>query len=144
MIAYKFLARGAMSPFQRVAWPRPESGRWIEAADRDVATAGVHACRVPDLAYWLHDELWRVELEGQLCDAPFQVVAERGRLVEELTVWREGGASAFAESCAIRATSAAARGHIAGAERAAGMAADADACVAAGLVATTAYIAAAI
>jgi hypothetical protein len=144
MLAYKFLARGAVSPFQGVAWPRPDSGRWLEAGSRDVATEGIHACRVPDLAYWLQHELWRVELAGALREAPFQVVAERGRLVEEVTAWREGGASAFAETCAIRAAAAAARAHVAGAERAAGMAVVGGAGGAGGGGAAPRYIAAAV
>jgi hypothetical protein len=144
VLAYKFLARGALSPFQRVHWPRPDAGAWLDASGPDLLDAGVHACRMRDLPRWICDELWRVELAGEVVEAPFHLVAEHGRLVEEVTLWRDGGAAAFAEACAIRAAAAAARADVVRADRAAAMAAEADACRAAGSVATTAYVAAAV
>ena len=42
---------------------------------------GVHGCRAPDVAYWLADALWEVELDGDVVDTRHKVVGSRGRLV---------------------------------------------------------------
>jgi len=95
-IAYKFLARGARGPVTGLAWPTV--GRWLEASGPvSLCRDGVHACRADQLAYWLHEELWRVELDGEQIDGPDCVVAGRGRLVQRVDAWSEaGGAQRFA------------------------------------------------
>lgn len=103
--AFKFLARGAVGPISRVPWPRPQAdaaGPWLEAdAPLALCRAGVHACGADQLAFWLHEELWRVELDGELSQGIDCVIASRGRLVARVDVWSEaGGAQRF--SAAVR------------------------------------------
>jgi hypothetical protein len=106
MIAYKFLAEGRVGPFSRVAWP-PE-GEWLQAGGGDRACgARVHACRVEDLPEWMDQELWRVELDGDVRVDCGKLVADRGRLHERVAVWDLGLMAAFAEACALRARDAA-------------------------------------
>jgi hypothetical protein len=99
--AYKFLARGAVGPVSRARWPLPErsqAGAWI-GAEEPVALcrSGVHACLKEHLAFWLHEELWRVELEGDLSTGLDCVLSPRGRLVQRIEAWsEEGGAQRFA------------------------------------------------
>jgi hypothetical protein len=95
-LAYKFLARGARGPITGLAWPA--AGRWLEASGHlALCHDGIHACRADQLAYWLHEELWRVELDGERIDGPDCVVAGRGRLVGRVDAWSEtGGAQRFA------------------------------------------------
>jgi hypothetical protein len=122
VIAYKFLAAGAVAPFTGVPWPPPDGrrpGRWLEA--RGAPEDGVHACRVRDLPYWFEDELWRVELDGAIAEAPYQVVGRRGRLLARVSGWDGAAAVAFGAGCADRlrpALTAALRagGHGAGAD----------------------------
>jgi hypothetical protein len=61
-----------------------------------LCSSGVHACRAPELAHWLHEELWLVELGGSLLEGIDCVVAERGRLVRQIDAWADGGAARFA------------------------------------------------
>ncbi len=58
--------------------------------------SGVHACRVEDLAYWMHVQLWEVELGGQIVKGDHLVAASRGRLVRRLDHW-EVVSAAFGE-----------------------------------------------
>jgi hypothetical protein len=102
VIAYKFLAAGARGPLTRVVWPA--IGGWL-VTDEPIAVGlrGVHACLGEQLAHWIHDELWQVELAGALIDGPDCVVAERARLVRRIDGWNPEGAIAFASACVDRA-----------------------------------------
>lgn len=98
MIAYKFLARGAVSPFTGFRWPEP--GEWVEAqAGRD---EWIHACRRGDLPYWLDDELWRVELQAPVHEARYQVAAPRARLVARIEGWDPPFEREYAWACLMR------------------------------------------
>jgi hypothetical protein len=101
VIAYKFLDRGQVAPFTRVVWPEP--GRWLESERVELCAAGVHACRVADLPYWLRTELWEVELEGDVVEGERLVAARRGRLVRPIENWSDETAKAFGASCAEEA-----------------------------------------
>ena len=94
MIAYKFLASGAIGPLSRVAWPAP--GEWLETGDVVVGKQGTHVCRPEQLAHWIHDELWRIEIDGPVIEAPDCIVVARARLVERVTAWDP---IAFARAC---------------------------------------------
>src|SRR5512142_2319376 len=106
MIAYKFLAAGAVAPFTGHPWPPPSEGApgaWLAAPGGDLAGRGVHACRVQDLSLWPDEELWVVELGGPFLVRRHQIVAARGRLVRRVEAWRAETARAYAAACAWRA-----------------------------------------
>ena len=106
MIAWKFLAPGAMGPFSRVTWPTPSEGRpgaWVEATVHPCAS-GIHACEAADLPYWLHAELWEVELNGAVVRAGHKVVAPSGRLTRRIDAWDRNAMRAFCEDCEARVT----------------------------------------
>ena len=100
--AFKFLARGAIGPVSGFAWPMPKAGRagsWIEAREPlQLCANGIHACAAQELAHWIHDELWIVELDGQLLAGHDSVVAERGRLTRHVEGWAAGGCARFARA----------------------------------------------
>lgn len=106
---WKFLARGGVGPISGVAWPRPPEGggapgAWLEAGGPvDPCRTGLHLCREAQLAFWLHDELWEVEVEGALTDGYDCVIAERGRLVREVEAWRGELGAGFARAAADHA-----------------------------------------
>jgi hypothetical protein len=105
VIAYKFLAAGAVGPFTGFVWPAPSAagpGRWVEAPDRR-GDHGIHACRERDLAFWLDAELWRAELADPASDGQRQVVSPRARLLARIAAWDEHEARGFAEACLWRA-----------------------------------------
>jgi hypothetical protein len=104
MIAYKFLAPGAVAPFTGFPWPVAEGGPgpWVEAAD-ERADLGIHACRPCDLPYWLDAELWRAELAAPVGEGQRQVVAKRGRLLERVQAWGPEAAAQFAQEAALMA-----------------------------------------
>ncbi len=107
MIAFKFLERGAIGRFSGFSWPHPSEdhpGDWVETIDEvKQCFQGVHAIRTDDLLDWLDDELWEIELDGDIVDVGGMLVAERGRLLRRVDAWDEPTAAAFAADCALRA-----------------------------------------
>jgi hypothetical protein len=107
VIAYKFLCAGGVGPFSRYAWPLPRAGRpgaWVIAAsDTVICRTAVHACRVGDLPWWLQDELWETELDGDVSAGRHKVMAPRARLLRRVEAWDAGCAQRFADACAMRA-----------------------------------------
>jgi len=92
--AYAFLGTGATSYLTGAVWPAP--GEWLESADR------IRACSAEDLAWWLDDELWEVELEGDVRRVGRALTATRGRLVARLEGWSGDIAAELVEVCARR------------------------------------------
>jgi len=107
MKAYKFLASGAIAPFSGFAWPTPDGdrpGAWVEAGGPLApCERGAHVCRPIDLAHWLHEELWELEVDGDRIDAIDGLIAQRARLVRRVDGWHQGGAARFGEACARHA-----------------------------------------
>jgi hypothetical protein len=107
VIAYKFLARGGVGPFSRYAWPLPRDdrpGAWVSAAAGAVlCRSAVHACRVRDLPWWLQDELWEAELDGEIATGRHKVMAPRARLLRRVDPWDAPCSQRFADACAMRA-----------------------------------------
>ena len=99
MIAYKFLRAGGAGRFTGFRW---EPGSWVDAGAADPCRAGIHACRVRDLPIWLDDELWEIELDGEIVAGERKVVATRGRLTERIDRWTPELAREFGRFCARR------------------------------------------
>jgi hypothetical protein len=135
--AYKFLRRDGTTLFTRFAWP---VGEWVETEGVLVwCDNGIHACRIEHLPHWLGQELWLMELHGEIVSVHDAVVARRARLVERVSAWSGGVAQEFGDHCARRAR------ELAGTAPAAdGRASDAAADAAIGWVSAAAYIAAAV
>jgi hypothetical protein len=76
--AYKFLDAQGRAPFTATSWTH---GEWVVTTAARPCREGVHACRAVDIAHWLADSLWEVELGGEIVDSRHKVVASRGRLV---------------------------------------------------------------
>jgi hypothetical protein len=93
---YKVLEPGGVAPFTRFPWPVDE---WVEAERVEPCRAGIHACRVRDLPYWLGPELWEIELDGDLVEQERKVVARRGRLVRRVPEWNVQLLRDFTASC---------------------------------------------
>lgn len=113
MKAFKFLSAGARARFSRHAWSMPRGatpGAWVEAArPLKLCAQGIHACRTADLPYWIDDELWRIELDGELLNANTMIVAERGRLIERVSRWEADLRTELAQFCRARAHAVAAQ-----------------------------------
>lgn len=100
MIAYKFLASGTLGPFTGARW---EPGEWVEVeGPLEPCANGIHACTGDHLAYWLGEELWTVEVDGEVVDEGTVLVARRGRLVDRVAGW-PASSLPFARDCAARA-----------------------------------------
>jgi hypothetical protein len=100
MNAYKFLRPGRVAPFSGFAWPE---AAWVDAdGPPELCRTGIHACRLEHLAYWLADELWVVELAGELVESELQVIAPRGRLSRRVGAWDEEARSELAAECVRR------------------------------------------
>lgn len=125
MIAYKFLSAGAYGLFSRFAWPAPSNGtpgEWVHAdGELEPCLNGVHACADTTLVDWLDEELWEVELEGDVLEAEGTLVAPAGRLVRRVEGWNGDCARRFTDYCvdtavALAAESLARAGHESDAE----------------------------
>jgi hypothetical protein len=102
MIAYKFLRAGRTGPFSKFVWPEP--GVWVRSgATTDPCKVGIHACRTRDLPWWLADELWEVELDGEPQVDEHKIVAPAGALRSKIDGWTAGCAQEYGEACAWRA-----------------------------------------
>lgn len=99
MIAYKFLAPGALGPFTGFQW---EAGTWVEAEAAAPCRQGIHACRVGHLPLWLDAELWEIELDGDVVEGERKLVAQRGRLAQRVVGWTPALAHEFGRFCARR------------------------------------------
>ena len=107
MTAFKCLRAGAIGPFTEFEWPQPtgsDPGTWVDAGAVDLCRRGIHACQAEDLPYWLQDELWEIELEGDFQRIGRKLAARRGRLVRRMSAWDPDAARAFALTCADRVT----------------------------------------
>jgi hypothetical protein len=75
----------------------------VEAEAAEPCRAGIHACRPAHFPFWVAEELWVIELDGEVVESASKLVARRGRLVEPVEAWTAGGATAFGKDCALRA-----------------------------------------
>jgi len=114
MKAYKFLTGGGTGRFSEFQWPLPIKdgvGDWVDAGEElEDCRTGVHACTPRQLLDWIDDELWEIELDGEIVERDAMIVAQRGRLLARITAWNDGMAQEFAEACAWRARDFAFRG----------------------------------
>jgi hypothetical protein len=102
VIAYKFLRTGREGPFSAFRWPDP--GTWVRATESLArCRCGVHACRPRDLPWWLSDELWEIELDGNVVEDEHKLVASAGALRSRAERWTPASAQDYGEACAWRA-----------------------------------------
>jgi hypothetical protein len=110
--AYKFLRPGAVGPFSGFSWPTPRGtrpGEWVESPiGNGPCRDGIHACERRHLPLWIWEELWEVELDGDVEPIRHKVRAPRGRLVRRVDAWSPVSAKSFAIACARRAAAHAA------------------------------------
>jgi hypothetical protein len=97
---YKFLRRGSIAPFSGREW---RAGEWVTApGELEACINGVHVCRPQDLPYWLADELWLVDVDGERLEHPQKLVVRRARLRSRVDDWPRPVARAFATDCVWR------------------------------------------
>jgi hypothetical protein len=87
MNAYKFLEEDGTSIWSATPWPPPSAngpGTWVDSLEVRPCRAGVHACRLEDLAYWMRPTMWEIELDGDVAEFRHKIVAPRGRLVRRI------------------------------------------------------------
>ena len=94
MLAYAFLDHGRRSYVTDAVWP--PAGDWIDAAGH------MRACSADDLPWWLDEELWEVELEGDVQELGRALTASRARLVRRVDAWTDDVATELVAVCARR------------------------------------------
>ena len=107
MIAYKFLDSQGRGLFSGFHWTAQPAGGWVETDGVVVCREGVHGCRPADLAWWVNDDLWEIELDADVVEAGRKIAARRGRLHRRIDEWSRGAAAEFAEAAVFRARDAA-------------------------------------
>lgn len=96
--AFKFLACGGVSTLTGFTWPPP--GTWVAVeGSLDPCRNGIHVCRPHELAHWLHDELWELEIDGDETAGVDCLVVRRARLVRRIAGWDPAGSERFATAC---------------------------------------------
>lgn len=79
-------------------------GDWVHGnLEEEVCRGGVHACEGRSLARWIWEELWVIELDGEVEARGHKLRAPRGRLVRRVEGWSAPVAKEFATTCAARA-----------------------------------------
>jgi hypothetical protein len=115
--AYKVLIEGR-SGFTGWRWPLPRDGapgEWVVASGRlELCVNGIHACTINQLPQWLGEELWTIELDGEIVRADAALVASRARLLGRVEGWGDATRTAFGRDCARRALGAAIDGQSSG------------------------------
>jgi hypothetical protein len=106
MRAFKVL-RDGRSEFTGSRWPLPAGGQpgdWIDAdGPLELCVRGIHTCTADQLPQWLGDEIWEVELGGEILPAEPAVLSSRARLLRRLEDWDAEAQLSFAQACAERA-----------------------------------------
>jgi hypothetical protein len=106
VLAYKFLA-GGRSPFSGWQWDLPDGGRpgeWVEVSGPlELCANGVHACTPGQLPLWLGQDLWQVELGGEILATEQVLVASRARLTAPVAAWDASCQERFGAYCVRRA-----------------------------------------
>jgi hypothetical protein len=101
VIVYKFLRAGRVGPFSGFRWPEP--GHWVRVPGTVASCRrGIHACRIRDLPWWLGEELWEIELDGEVQPDEHKVIAPGGRLRSQIDAWTPACAIEYGEACAWR------------------------------------------
>ena len=74
-------------------------GAWLEGDER----FPVRGYPLAELPHWLDDELWEVELHGEIAPDDHSLTARRGRLIHRMVGWDAASAWAFVDASAERA-----------------------------------------
>lgn len=82
-----------------------------------VSAEGLSACERRHLPLWIWEELWEIELDGDVVERAHKLRASRARLTRQVDTWSPDVGKAFARECARRAAA-----HAAGPLRDAGLA----------------------
>ncbi len=63
----------------------------------------MHACRPAELPLWVAPVLYEIELDGDIVEQRWKVVASRGRLLRRIDRWDDQLRDAYTRMCADRA-----------------------------------------
>ena len=121
MRLYVFLSRERESFLTGVRWPAPANGEpapWVEAGIDGPADA-VRGHELADLTWWLDDELWEIELDGELRRVRRSLLGDRGRLLRRIDAWTPAAADDLTAACVGRIQEHAVEARRSGAETAA-------------------------
>ena len=101
MRAYAFLDPAATDYVSGVRWPVPDDrgpGAWLEAG----ADSPLRGYPADQLLWWLDQQLWEVELAGDVRETDRSVLGTRGRLVAPVDAWTPDVARELTTDCALR------------------------------------------
>ena len=101
MRAYAFLDPTATDYVSGVRWPVPDDrgpGAWIEPG----ADSPLRGYPADQLLWWLDQQLWEVELDGDVHETGRSVLGARGRLLAPVDAWTPDVALELTRDCALR------------------------------------------
>ena len=101
MRAYAFLDPTATDYVSGVRWPVPGDrgpGAWLEPG----ADSPLRGYPADQLLWWLDQQLWEVELAGDVHDTGRSLLGERGRLLAPVDAWTPDVARELTTDCALR------------------------------------------
>ena len=101
MHAYAFLDPTATDYVSGVRWSVPDGrgpGAWLEAG----AGSRLRGYPADQLLWWLDQQLWEVELAGDVQETNRSVLGTRGRLLAPVDAWTPDVACELTTDCALR------------------------------------------
>jgi hypothetical protein len=101
---YVFLRADGRTSLDDVLWPAPDNGEpgaWLDH-ESGVPAGSIRACPPEELVWWLDDELWAADLEGDLRREGHAVLGSRARLLSRVETWTSQAADELVEACALR------------------------------------------
>jgi hypothetical protein len=99
--AYAFLDAAATDYVSGVRWPVPDEpgpGAWLEAG----AGPPLRGYSADQLLWWLDQQLWEVELDGDVRETDRSILGARGRLLTPVHAWTSDVARELTADCALR------------------------------------------
>jgi hypothetical protein len=99
--AYAFLDPAATDYVSGVRWPVPDKrgpGPWLEAG----TGAPLRGYSANQLLWWLDQQLWQVELDGDVRETDRSILGPRGRLLAPVHAWTPDVARELTTDCALR------------------------------------------
>jgi len=99
--AYAFLDPAATDYVSGVRWPVPDEsgpGAWFEAG----TGAPLRGYSADQLLWWLDQQLWEVELAGDVRETDRSILGARGRLLAPVHEWTPEVARELTADCALR------------------------------------------
>ena len=98
---YKFMSLGCVGPYSGA---KLTPGEWLPPVEGDLVICrnGYHFCKAENFAEWIRDELYSVEVRGEIIEGDDKLCAREIKMTR-IEKWNDKTMCLFAADCAERA-----------------------------------------